>query len=75
MLMRLRMLKLRVGKGRQVMKQLCLNTALQYVLYRALVCIGSVLCINPLLVSGIDFDLRWGKQFVITIRIPGTPII
>ena len=39
------MLKLRVGKGRQVMKQLCLNTALQYVateragyvLYRALV--------------------------------------
>ena len=42
--MRLRMLKLGVGKGRQVMKQLCLR-ALQlqwleragYVLYRALV--------------------------------------
>ena len=46
MLMRLRMLNLSVGKGRQVMKQLCLrhvhNTTVAtertgYVLYRALV--------------------------------------
>ena len=51
--MRLRMLKLGVGKGRQVMKQLCLR-ALQlqwleragYVLYRALVALVLLLVTN-----------------------------
>ena len=53
MLMRLRMLKLCVGKGRQVMKQLCLRyyaavatESAEYVLYRALVNIDGGLHIQ-----------------------------
>ena len=59
MLMRLRMLKLSVGKGRQVKKQLC-HRVLQYyateragyVLYRALV--EYALCLIILLVGGVN---------------------
>ena len=68
MLMRLRMLKLSVGKGRQVMKRLCLRVLQYYatvateragyVLYRALV-------YNALRVLCIAVEISWQDTCVV----------